>query len=91
MAQKKEKAGERAVIHYCRECAHVTPVTDWHTLSVHDRQPTLGRCPYWTVSKSVLLSQRSCTNFKHNESLGDAFYKGTKEDLDFVKRLRNLK
>lgn len=46
--------------HYCRECAHVESVTDFHTLTVHGRLPTLGRCPHWTLSRSLLLSQRAC-------------------------------
>ncbi|MBR1449544.1 MAG: hypothetical protein IJ588_12465 [Prevotella sp.] len=55
---------EPTVKHYCGECAHVTEVTDFHTLSVHDRLPTLGICPYWTESRCVLLSQRACWHFK---------------------------
>lgn len=53
------------VVHVCRDCVNVTPLTDHHLLSVHGREPTLGRCPYWTESRSVLLSQRACKdNFK---------------------------
>ena len=50
-------------IHFCRECAHVTVVDDFFTLSL-DGKPTLGKCEYWTSSKCVLLSQRSCSFFK---------------------------
>lgn len=49
----------------CGECANVTPVTDSHTLTVHGREPTLGRCPYWTESRSLLLSQKiECKHYK---------------------------
>lgn len=51
-------------IHYCKDCANVTPVTEFNTLTVHERLPTLGRCPYWTLSRSVLLSERACSHFK---------------------------
>lgn len=61
MAKKKVED----VIHVCRECAHVTEVTRFETLSVHERRPTLGTCPYWTQSRSVLLSQKSCRHFKN--------------------------
>ena len=47
----------------CRECAHVTEVTRFHTLSIKG-EPTLGECPYWKESRCVLLSQKSCSNFK---------------------------
>lgn len=50
--------------HYCHECAHCVPVYDHHTLTVNGKKPTLGRCPYWKESRSVILSQRSCRNFK---------------------------
>ena len=52
--------------HNCRECANVTPVTEFHTLSVNEKEPTLGRCPFWTTSKSVLLSQKTCNKFTLN-------------------------
>ena len=41
--------------HTCGECARCTPVTLFHTLTVKDRQPTLGRCPEHIFC--VLLSQ----------------------------------
>ncbi len=44
--------------HVCGECKRCTPVTTFHTLTVKDRKPTLGRCPESTCS--VLLSQRAC-------------------------------
>lgn len=49
--------------HTCRECANVTPVTRFFTLTVHGRQPTLGECPHWELSRCVLLSQRACKLF----------------------------
>ena len=55
--------------HYCRECANVTPVTDFHTLSVNGKEPTLGKCPHWTNSKSVLLSQKACNEFDSNNNI----------------------
>ena len=49
----------------CGECGNVTLVTEFHTLTVHGREPTLGRCPYWTESKSLLLSQKiACKHYK---------------------------
>lgn len=48
----------------CGDCAHVSVVTSFHTLSVTGN-PTLGRCPYYTGGKyCVLLSQRACEYFK---------------------------
>ena len=47
--------------HVCRDCAHCTPVTAFHTLTVKDRQPTLGRCP--EEEYYVLLSQHACKKF----------------------------
>ena len=58
----KKKTDE--VIHKCAECAHCTYLTEHWTLSVDGNRPTLGRCPYWTASRSVLLSQKACRNFK---------------------------
>ena len=47
--------------HTCGECAHCTPETAFHTLTVKDRKPTLGRCP--EHKHCVLLSQRACPKF----------------------------
>ena len=47
----------------CRDCAHVVPVTDFHTLSVKGL-PTLGRCPYYSDRYCVLLSQVRCSHYK---------------------------
>lgn len=52
------------VRHKCGECAHCTYVKDHWTLSVDGKRPTLGRCPFWKKSRSVLLSQKACGNFK---------------------------
>ena len=51
----KDKEYEK---HVCGECKRCTPVTTFHTLTVKDRKPTLGRCPEYTYC--VLLSQRAC-------------------------------
>lgn len=45
----------------CGKCARCTPVTAFHTLTVKDRLPTLGRCP--EQQSCVLLSQRACKEF----------------------------
>lgn len=51
--------------HRCGDCANCVPVTDFHTLTVHGKRPTLGTCPYWTDSRCVLLSWKSdCKHFK---------------------------
>ena len=47
--------------HTCGECGRCTPETAFHTLTVKDRRPTLGRCPEFT--HCVLLSQRACPKF----------------------------
>ena len=39
----------------CATCIHCTPTTDKNKLSIYG-EPILGTCPYWTESKSVLLS-----------------------------------
>ena len=62
--RKEQKPKEQDAVHFCRECRHVTPNTGFHTLTVHGKQPTLGECPYWEISKSVLLSQMACSHFK---------------------------
>lgn len=55
----KDKEYEK---HVCGECKRCTPVTTFHTLTVKDRKPTLGRCPEHTCC--VLLSQRACAKFE---------------------------
>lgn len=42
----------------CGMCRLCKPVRKFHTLTVKDRRPTLGRCPYRKYS--VLLSQPAC-------------------------------
>lgn len=46
----------------CGKCKHCTPVFDFKTLSLKG-EPTLGRCPNWTLSKSVILSHDVCDLF----------------------------
>lgn len=50
----KDKEYEK---HVCGECKRCTPVTAFHTLTVKDRKPTLGRCPEHKYC--VLLSQQA--------------------------------
>lgn len=65
--QPARKKKEVALV-CCGECGHVTLVTEFHTLTVHGREPTLGRCPYWTESRSLLLSQKiECSHYKGAE------------------------
>lgn len=54
--------------HTCGECARCTPVMKFHTLTVKDRQPTLGRCPEFTYC--VLLSQPAGRCFSATEPAG---------------------
>ena len=56
-----QDGGKEYEKHVCRECGRCTPLTAFHTLTVKDRQPTLGRCPEFT--HCVLLSQRACPKF----------------------------
>lgn len=63
MNQTKRKA--KPQLHRCGDCANCVPVTDFHTLTVHGKRPTLGTCPYWKGSRCVLLSWKSdCKHFK---------------------------
>lgn len=55
----KDKEYEK---HTCGECKRCTSVTTFHTLTVKDRLPTLGRCPEHTYC--VLLSQRACSKIE---------------------------
>ena len=48
----------------CGDCVHVTEVTEFRTLTVHGRKPTMGTCPYWKESRCVLLSQRACVHYR---------------------------
>ena len=56
--------------HVCGECGRCTPVTAWHTLTVKDRRPTLGRCPEHT--RCVLLSERAGKCFSARKTPGSA-------------------
>ena len=59
MARKRE-----VVLHCCGDCANAVHVTEFHTLTVHGRAPTLGRCPY-EKDRCVLLSEiRECRYYK---------------------------
>ena len=50
--------------HSCKECALCEELTEQRFLSLKE-EPTLGRCPHWTESRSVLLSwKHNCSNFK---------------------------
>ena len=68
MAVRRKSAGrsggsdEVATNRTCGECAHLTVMTEFHTLTVHGRKPTLGRCPYDTRCR--LLSERGCGKWK---------------------------
>lgn len=62
---KPRPAKKEVTLVCCGECGNVTLVTEFHTLTVHGREPTLGRCPYWTESRSLLLSQKiECKHYK---------------------------
>ena len=63
-------------IHFCGECRYVEDYLKWNTLSVHGRLPTMGTCPYWTESKRVLLSQRSCEKFKKENDIEKLIRRG---------------
>lgn len=56
MASNDKKQAKHPTCGMCKNC---TPLTDFHTLSIKG-EPTLGRCPKWTKSKSVLLSLDWC-------------------------------
>lgn len=63
--------GVPAPVHVCRDCAWVTYVTKFSTLSLEGR-PTLGRCPYYGEGRySVLLSQKGCDYFRDREKDAD--------------------
>lgn len=64
----------------CGECGNVTEVTRFHTLTIKDRKPTLGKCPFYKDGVfCVLLSSPACKehftpktdgNAKGNQSEG---------------------
>lgn len=71
MAKTSSKEEQKWVGRFCYECENCTEVTEKDKLSIQGK-PILGRCPYWTESKSVLLSQPACkTHFslRHNPPL----------------------
>jgi len=56
-------------LHRCGDCAHCTPVTDVHRLLSIRGEPTMGTCPYWTLSRCTLLSWLSdCPHFKQRHT-----------------------
>ena len=56
------------VLHPCRECVHCVPVMKPFNLLSLKGEPTLGRCPYWTESRSFLLGQRTeCRKWERGE------------------------
>ena len=57
------------ILTMCGDCEHCVPVTRFHTLTVKDKKPTLGTCPYWTLSRCVLLSQRGCKHYKERRQV----------------------
>jgi len=64
-----EQGGRKEYLkHTCGECACCTPVMKFHTLTIKDRQPTLGRCP--ECEFCVLLSQQACPKFSATHPMG---------------------
>ena len=65
MSKKKEVS-----LHRCGDCANVTPVLDrFHLLDLRGN-PIMGTCPFWTDSRSTLLSWLSnCPHFKPSKHL----------------------
>ena len=47
----------------CGDCAHLVP--DMEYLSVKEREPILGRCPFSIFMR--LLSENGCENFKQKQ------------------------
>ena len=47
----------------CGECSHLTPTDEY--LSVKERRPILGRCPFSKFMK--LLSENGCENFRQKD------------------------
>ena len=64
-----EQGGRKEYLkHICGECTRCTPVMKFHTLTIKDRQPTLGRCP--ECEFCVLLSQQACPKFSATHPTG---------------------
>ena len=55
----KDKPKPEREIGLCGECVNCTPIWLHHTLTVKDRKPTMGECPYVT-NRKVLLSEKGC-------------------------------
>ena len=67
MAKRNQKIQQPELnVGVCRDCALVTYVTKWETLSLKG-EPTLGTCPYQDVK--VLLSLRGCPHWKEKDSV----------------------
>ena len=65
--------------HVCRECVNVVEVTRFHTLDVHERKPTMGRCPYYCDGQvSLLLSLLNC--HEHFDLKNDGKTEGDKPE-----------
>lgn len=64
MAAKSEE------VHHCIECVYCVKVTEPSTMLSLEGKPILGRCWFWTESRSFLLSQKSCKNFDKREENG---------------------
>ena len=61
MARKRKIKEED--IGKCGDCSWCSPVTRFHTLTVKDRKPTLGNCPFME-RRRVLLSEKGCIEYK---------------------------
>jgi len=59
MARRKVKEEDFGV---CGDCVWCSPIMKFHTLTVKDRKPTLGNCPFME-RRRVLLSERGCGKF----------------------------
>lgn len=61
----QKRTAESKGKHKCGDCANVTEVLEPHQLLSLDGRPTLGTCPFWTLSRCTLLSWKSdCIHFK---------------------------
>lgn len=58
-------------IHICRDCVKVELVREPENLLSIKGEPILGRCEYWTESRSVLLSwPHECDFFDDGKARG---------------------
>ena len=67
MKKARKVIKKEIVVRHCKECVHAVPITRFHTLTVDGKRPTLAECPFWTLSKCVLLSQKSCEHFTEKQ------------------------